>query len=74
MFQGIYVQSLGMEHDGGQYEKNNVYTHTHTFIPGSKTEVHRVGLTHYGQEANSSPGAGFVKLSNNWKKYFMCDV
>ena len=27
-----YVQFLGMERDGRQYEKKNVYTHTHTHM------------------------------------------
>ena len=27
---GNYVQSLGVEHDGRQYEKKNVHIHTHT--------------------------------------------
>ena len=27
---GKYIQSLGIDHDGGLYKKGNTHTHTHT--------------------------------------------
>ena len=29
---GNYIQSLGIEHDGRQYKKNNAYIYIHTYI------------------------------------------